>query len=324
MLDIDDPDGEIQQWLNEKYGGKPDERWKREIGEYHSSEMGKCARKTFLKFVDEAQGRPSGDFRYFEFGIWFEDKYEEKLVEEYGSDYILQDVGIEIHLPGDIRIVGESDWCVLNRPYNGDPIEYELLEDETRLEHSDEGTREIGEDDEPIVKEVIETKTIGSLWYVKGQPKHPHSYQIMSYLKAIGVDGRVTYMQRDILSENELMAYLYRCDHEEMEVPDRLHERVNDAFHNDLREQHCDVNFSEYTWYRIVEKAHLLHNKLIAAANDPDVPHPREIDLDGIDPYSKKTQELMPATDPYDRSFECNFCNFTAECTRIGGSRWDS
>lgn len=193
-------DSVVSEYINDKYGSDaPDsDRFKNEIGEYHASEIGTCERRLKWKFERNPQSDPSP---YFELGRMYERMYGRALRNKYGDDRVLQDVEVEIHVTDDITIVGESDWCVLREPYDGDTLKYVLHTDGTRVEMRDNETREV-DIGEQLVEKVIETKTTKAIkWKQMYGHSDGHEYQIGVYLWAIGVPGYIVYMERNDASE---------------------------------------------------------------------------------------------------------------------------
>lgn len=280
-------DNLIDRWLEARYTGESpgSDRFKKRIGEYHASSIGKCPRQTFFKFTRETTDDWSP---YFELGNTFEITYGSALCWEYGdiSDALLtklsneeiieqsrrvfQDVMVDIIVDSekDVRITGESDWTVLKQDaeymvdIHGRPQHVKLCEDGTRVLTWDDGHQtEYEEEDSPFFK-VVETKTTKKIsWRKKYGHKEEHEFQVGTYMMAMGCKGEIAYMTR-----NEL---------DEMVFPMEVDEG-----------RRKDIEL----------RARMLDHKL-------------------------KVDELPDATPP--RENQCKWCDWSDECELEGGSRWE-
>lgn len=197
----------IQEFIENKYGSDSpgSDRFKKERGEVHASQVSNCQRKHYWNHRQPKATDPS---IYFELGRMYERMYGRALASVYGEDMVIQDVGVEIHIHDDLKIVGESDWCILREPFEGENLKYVLETDGTRREIREYGSRQEGhvidEDTEPLVEEVLETKTTRKIkWKRVYGYDESHEYQLSVYMMAMDVPGKIVYMERNDATEWE-------------------------------------------------------------------------------------------------------------------------
>jgi len=257
----------ITDYLEAKYGGGgPDsDRFDPEPGEVHSSRISNCQRQYYYKFKRNYNADPSP---YFELGTVFELLYGGALANAHDpevtsevlnrhapwdvaerSRMVVQDVNVEVEIPNGI-IVGEADWVVLEEPLDpgeDQPSFVELDENGKRFWVDDSGD---GHDGDPPIAKVVETKTKGDLKWLEGSPVPKHIYQVMPYMKAMGVPGEIAYMTRDDWQEEVMELEL--TEDRWLDVVIRAQQHVQNVLGEELppttplKEKACDwCDFSQ-------------------------------------------------------------------------------
>lgn len=211
--------GVVEEWIEAKYGvdAPGSERFKREIGEYHASSVGKCPRQVFYMFRDDYRSEASV---YFELGREFEELYGAALAWRYGDfsheelkqfsnrelidacDRVLGDVECTIEVPYRdhfIQLEGESDWVILAKGQN-EIDRVDLTADGDRYVTFDNGEKNVLED--VGIEKVIETKTTKEIgWRQKWGHHQDHEYQLRTYMWAFDCPGELVYLTRNALEE---------------------------------------------------------------------------------------------------------------------------
>jgi len=192
-----------QAYLRDKYENQDSDRFKRESGEYHASQIATCERRLYWKFEYGTENDPSS-YPYFLLGNLYEDIYGDVLRYLFEGQ-VEQDVEVEIRINDDIQIVGESDWVIFKQ--GKDHVDKVILENGERTAIID--GEEVPYDDN--VQKVFETKTAKSVSSRKQYgPKDKHIYQVNVYMFAFDCEGEIVYVERNDLSEH---TFEYRRDH---------------------------------------------------------------------------------------------------------------
>lgn len=223
----------VDDYLQAKYSsgwdetgnGPESERFEVTEGEIHASRVAECERQHWLR--ENGDEQTSSVSPYFELGRMMEVvhgailayRYDSKITGDVlknhppwevaeMSDVVQQDVDIaieicEINDGNTLKIVGQTDWVVFReREYVFDKITLKL--DGTREAILPDGSVVEVTDPAGAVKRVYETKTIGETgMLMQGglEPKEKHQYQVESYMRAIGQEATVAYLERDTLDE---------------------------------------------------------------------------------------------------------------------------
>lgn len=204
-------------FLEAKYGqdSPGSDRFRRQVGEYHASQIAVCERKLYWAFTEGTDAPDGMSFNYFELGHLHEQNFGAALAWQYGDfdqqdlgrmsndelitqcDRVKQDVEIQIEFE-DFILTGESDWVVFESDAYFDIDTIYLLENGER--YAKAGDREIPYDDD--VHRVIETKTTKSLdWKAENGPDEKHVYQCYAYMHAMNCDGIVAYIERNTIKD---------------------------------------------------------------------------------------------------------------------------
>jgi len=287
----------LSDYFEDKYTDDhpDDERFKKEPGEYHASQVSNCHRYWYWDFTRAGEDSWSP---YFELGRMFEDMYGRALRWKYGEDRVQQDVGFEMRLSNDVTLVGESDWVIVDE--DAEPIDRVIIDQDghrefvrrdpkvnlrNRLDALRQDVNSLGRvsgninnvvddlkdylgdpreetyDYDGQIEKVIETKTTKKIeWRQKYGHKRKHQYQLASYMWAFDAPGEIVYVTR-----NEADQIVFE-------------------FERDVKVE-TDIEIRTLTQHRNL--------------------------MNGT----------VPGTNPMTEN-QCQYCEFRDECQDLGGSRW--
>lgn len=152
----DEDPGVIVNYLDHRFQGNNNDFWEPEVGRYHSSYMGKCLRKLFLKY-ELGKRKDKSSLPHFEIGNKVEEIVERALKYRYGWQFVKNSYRIRLEVDeNDFQVVGETDPVLVAE--NGE------------------------------VDRLFECKSTKDLYYVMGAPQKDHILQVHPYMRALGLD----------------------------------------------------------------------------------------------------------------------------------------
>lgn len=155
----------IDDYLENEYGGERDPYHKREVGVYHASMSGKCVRRLYFDFVEDAMPGASA-WPHFELGHRIESVVQTALEDQHGPHRVKQDIPIKIES-------NDLDWILVGRT---DPV---VLDDNLEID---------------TLWEVKSTKNIS---YVSDEPKPEHVHQVHCYMTGLEqFDAKIIYVSK--------------------------------------------------------------------------------------------------------------------------------
>ena len=287
----------LNDYFQDKYTGDhpDDERFTKEPGEYHASQVSNCHRYWYWDFTRQGEDDWSP---YFELGRMFETMYGRALRWKYGDNRVQQDVEFEMHLSDDVTLVGESDWVIVEE--DTEPIDKVIIDQDNhrefvrrdpkvdlreRLDNLRQDVNSLGRVPGNVndvvdnlkdylgepreetyhydgqIEKVIETKTTKKIeWRQKYGHKRNHQYQLACYMWAFDAPGEIVYMTRN---EADQMVFEF----------------------------------------------------------ERDVKVETDIEIRALKHHRNLINDTVPGTNPMTEN-QCKYCEYEDSCKEIGGSRW--